>query len=243
MPRFACRADEAGRARVQWPVNAATFLLAALAVSVAAVAQAQTQTHAQPAVDCRPPAYVERAIHGAERIDLVRLGPPGECAIDPLEPNHDPACFAGFKRADWFRLPPEGVEKGSRMLSGKNLACSPSGKGSGPAYVVGFDVAGGGGPVRVTLRMPTGEVEFEIPNGKHFAAALSPSGLREWRRLLAAVAPTQGRTPEEFERGLTRDAGQAPVAAPAPAAAVPDTASGRAGAHAQHGGNPDKRAR
>ncbi len=225
----------------QWAVRLGAVLVAACAAGVAVAADSQSQ--AQSGADCSLPAYVRHAIRGAERIDLVRLGPPGDCVVDPLEPNHDPGCFAGYRRADWFRLPPEGVERASGLLCSGNLACAATGKGTGPVYVVGFDVAGEAGTVRVTLRLPAGDVEFEIPNGRHFPAALSSSGLREWRRLLAVLAARAGRPAEEFERDLARDAGSAPAAGPAPVASAPDTSANHAVAPVLHPVVPDTPAR
>ena len=221
----------------RWAFVGAIALVAACALSEAAAAD----TPPAAAVECRPPAYVQRAVGGAERVDLVRLGQPGECAVDPLEPRHDPdpACFAGYRRAGSFWLLPDGVGRVSRMLAGRNLACGATGTGTGPAFVVGFNISGGGGAVRATLRLPSGAVVFEIPNGLQFPAALSPSGLREWKRLVAELASQAGRSPAELERDLARDASQAPPARPAPAASAPDTSVNRQAASSLHPVVPD----
>jgi TonB family protein len=188
----------------RWAVKNAVVVIA-FTVGVAAVADAQSRAGG----DCRPPAYVQRAIRGAERVELVRLGPPGSCVSDPLGP--DRSCFMDSPRAEAFPLMPEGVAHLGRMLANGDLACAATGGSTGSACLVGFDIDGSAGAVRVTLQLPAGAVRFEIPNGVRFDAALSPAGLREWRRLLAVAASGARRGPDELERDLAWESAPAPI--------------------------------
>jgi protein TonB len=195
--------------------NAARTLVTILLLSGSAVPACPARA-AGTSSTCRPPGYVERAVREANRIQLVRLGAPDDREPDPLARDADRGAFVGFHRVELVGLDRDGVRGVSRMLDSGNLACMSVPGVKGAEYVVGFDLSGPGGAVRARLRMPSGAVIFEIPNGRRFEASLSAAGMRLWQRCVAAIAARAGRSPAEFERDLAGDA--QPGEPPAPPA-------------------------
>ena len=221
------------------PKRSRRFAGPGIVVLVACVAALFGARSAGANADCRPPAYVQRAVREAERVRLVRLQPTGDCSEDPPAGSLDPACFVGYRRAASIPLAPGEAGRVSRLLAVKNLACGPAGKATGAEYVVGLDVTGGGGALRATLRLPSGELVFEIPNGARFQAALTSAGLADWRRMLDAVASSTGRTSADLERDLSGYVPTPPPSRPARPIAEADTAAVRWGDTILHPVVPD----
>lgn len=177
----------------------ATLALAALL----ALAQA-----AGPARAACVPDPILQALHEADRVRLVRLGPLAE----RLEGRHDdaPGRFMGVPRI-------ESVEVGGKAAGwlidafarGGRIDCSGLVSGEdfsdGARGIVGVEFDTPSGVVRALLMLPGGAIELGFKSGVRFDASLTPAAARDWLKFVDRFTAERHTVPVELFEFLLAD--------------------------------------